>query len=147
MQFGMFRFEHRGERAEVPRAALVDDAHEQSGQRAKANRQCPNKPRIPSRGAMHNEERDAENRCRNPAPRHAPPQPRPAKRGFQPAELLLKTRFHHATTSTVLTRRASQPPSTISPKVTARTPASNQRQSFWRFSNSACCKCRFIACV
>src|SRR5579884_227915 len=100
------------------------------------NRRCPTGERADQQ--QQNRERDGD----EPADGQLAPKSGSSKRKLQCGNLILQTRFHQLAASDVLTRRASQPPRTISVNVIASAPARSQRQSFCRFSNSdwaSCC--------
>src|SRR5450432_2572987 len=136
----IFLLDFSDERAEisgpVPLAPPDDDRRQQSADK----NEPPRRARVPAREAMDEKQQQRAARHRRPAARQPPTQPRAAEHGLHRGELFLEAGFHHAATSTVFSRRASQPLKIISPNITTSTPTINQRQSFCWFSSSARCK-------
>src|ERR1035437_7567838 len=125
---------------EIHRLTTLTYPHDPRRRQSAAQHQPPQWSRVPTREAANQKQQQFRACRRRPAECELPPQPRAAKHEFQFAEQILEMRVHHVDASPVFTRRAGQPLKIISPNVTASTPTINQRQIFWRFSSSACCK-------
>src|SRR5665213_442117 len=139
--FGVFPFDGGDQRAEISRTPLLAPPDEIRRAQSDGKNEPPNQPRVPARETVNHNQQKQRDRHRRPAKREPAAQPRAAERGLHRTQQILEAAFHHVVTSTVFSRRASQPLKIISPNITTSTPTINQRQSFCRFSSSARCKC------